>query len=164
MPVVVESDGQYVINGVIPPDEYQPNVNNSAYTNYVQSAPSFFSLSLYTGGRADGRQVASFSLNTACSWAQELESECPSQWSTIAGSIPIPFDPERLIHLEFDGYTNETIKQVRGSVWFSGSSSVGERGGILESGNKRLSHLCAGRCDTPWVPADDEDAAADTRE
>jgi trehalose/maltose hydrolase-like predicted phosphorylase len=28
---------QYVINGVIPPDEYAVNVNNSVYTNVVAS-------------------------------------------------------------------------------------------------------------------------------
>lgn len=32
---VRESQGQYVIDGVIPPDEYAVDVNNSVYTNVV---------------------------------------------------------------------------------------------------------------------------------
>ncbi len=34
--------GQYEINGVMPPDEYHPRVNNSAYTNVGAAFSIFF--------------------------------------------------------------------------------------------------------------------------
>eukprot|EP01094_Clydonella_sp_ATCC50884_P024299 TRINITY_DN6053_c0_g1_i6.p1 TRINITY_DN6053_c0_g1~~TRINITY_DN6053_c0_g1_i6.p1 ORF type:complete len:619 (+),score=112.96 TRINITY_DN6053_c0_g1_i6:506-2362(+) len=80
----------FSIAGVIPPDEYAYNVTNSAYTN----------------------AVARFSLLTALEWGEELGIALPSEWASIANGLPIPFDRERGIHLEYDGYTNDTIKQA----------------------------------------------------
>lgn len=36
----------------------------------------------------------------------------PSQWETIAKGMKIPFDDEQQIHLEFDGYKGQKIKQA----------------------------------------------------
>jgi trehalose/maltose hydrolase-like predicted phosphorylase len=80
----------FSIDNVIPPDEYHSGVNNSAYTN----------------------AVASFTFNITAQLGALLGITTPSLWSEIAEKLPIPFDPERQIHLEYDGYTNETIKQA----------------------------------------------------
>ncbi|MDP2435527.1 MAG: hypothetical protein Q8P67_07275 [archaeon] len=82
--------GAYAINHVIPPDEYAADVNNSVYTNVV----------------------ASFSLNATIRAALELGLDFPKQWVAIAEHLQIPFDPVRQIHLEYDGYTDETVKQA----------------------------------------------------
>lgn len=36
----------------------------------------------------------------------------PQKWTDIQENLKIPFDTNRQIHLEYDGYTDEEIKQV----------------------------------------------------
>jgi trehalose/maltose hydrolase-like predicted phosphorylase len=36
----------------------------------------------------------------------------PESWTRIAETLLIPFDDALQVHLEYDGYTNQTIKQV----------------------------------------------------
>ncbi|EGG14804.1 acid trehalase-like protein 1 [Cavenderia fasciculata] len=84
---------QYVINGVIPPDEYAIGVNNSVYTNVV----------------------ASIALEWAIEAAQligKTESIPAGLWQTIADNIKIPFDSVNQRHPEYDGYKGQTIKQA----------------------------------------------------
>jgi len=85
-------NGVYVINGVIPPDEYAVNINNSVYTNIV----------------------AKMSLEFAIKCGQLLnDTTIPvAQWRKIADNIKIPFDKSNNIHLEFDGYDGKKIKQA----------------------------------------------------
>ena len=68
----------YVINDVMPPDEYHYGVNNSVYTNYI----------------------AKLNLEQA---VKTLPSP-PKDWSTIAENIFIPFDSVKKFHPEFEGY------------------------------------------------------------
>jgi len=81
--------GVYTIDEVIPPDEYHFG-NNSVFTN----------------------AIASLSLNATIYFAKLLGKSYPSNWSDIARKIKIPFDNARQIHLEYDGYTNQVIKQA----------------------------------------------------
>jgi len=83
-------NGQYVINGVIPPDEYAVNVSNSVYTNVV----------------------AQYSFEFAMDAATILGESYPSIWQNISANIKIPFDSQKQIHPEFDGYNGQTIKQA----------------------------------------------------
>ncbi|XP_029909518.1 protein-glucosylgalactosylhydroxylysine glucosidase isoform X2 [Myripristis murdjan] len=72
----------YHLLGVMPPDEYYYNVNNSVYTN----------------------TVAKFSLQFAVELAELLQYPAPKEWQEVAEQIKIPFDEESNYHPEYDGY------------------------------------------------------------
>lgn len=73
---------RFVINHVMPPDEYHYPVNNSVYTNIV----------------------AKINLLFAKEAADILGKKVPKRWATIAGKMYIPFDDEHQYHPEFEGY------------------------------------------------------------
>lgn len=84
-------DQQYHILGVMPPDEYYYNVNDSVYTN----------------------AVAKFSLQFAVELASLLQHPAPTEWQHVAEHLKIPFDNESQYHPEFDGYTKgRQVKQA----------------------------------------------------
>jgi len=41
-----------------------------------------------------------------------LNQKVPSNWTNIAGQIKIPFDSQKQIHPEYDGYSGQVIKQA----------------------------------------------------
>jgi trehalose/maltose hydrolase-like predicted phosphorylase len=80
------------IKDVLPPDEdAQPNQNNTVYTNIIASLA--ISYANYTTCLANTPPLDNESLKKA---------RC----------LHIPFDNTRGIHLEYEGYTNEQIKQA----------------------------------------------------
>ncbi|KAM7414708.1 hypothetical protein PAMA_019493 [Pampus argenteus] len=84
-------DQQYHLLGVMPPDEYYNNVNNSVYTN----------------------TVAKFSLQFAVELADLLKHPAPKEWQAVAEHIKIPFDQESQYHPEYDGYIKgHPVKQA----------------------------------------------------
>ncbi|NWV82173.1 PGGHG glucosidase, partial [Dasyornis broadbenti] len=86
-----EEEQLYHIRGVMPPDEYHSQVDNSAYTN----------------------AVARRSLNFAADMARELLLPVPEEWEDRARKIKVPFDEERKYHPEYDGYSpGEPVKQA----------------------------------------------------
>ncbi|XP_072574425.1 protein-glucosylgalactosylhydroxylysine glucosidase isoform X1 [Paramormyrops kingsleyae] len=81
----------YYINGVMPPDEYYRNVDNSVYTN----------------------TVAKLSLQFAVDLAGQIGYPAPPEWKCIADTLKIPFDSEAKYHPEFDGYKKgNPVKQA----------------------------------------------------
>ncbi|XP_068050538.1 protein-glucosylgalactosylhydroxylysine glucosidase isoform X3 [Anomalospiza imberbis] len=90
-----EEEQLYHIRGVMPPDEYHSQVDNSAYTN----------------------AVAQRSLNFAAALARDLLLPVPEEWEDRARKIKVPFDEERKYHPEYDGYSpalspGEPVKQA----------------------------------------------------
>ncbi|NXW67066.1 PGGHG glucosidase, partial [Hirundo rustica] len=86
-----EEEQLYHIRGVMPPDEYHSQVDNSAYTN----------------------AVARRSLNFAADMARDLLLPVPEEWEDRARKIKVPFDEERKYHPEYDGYSpGEPVKQA----------------------------------------------------
>ncbi|XP_050830965.1 protein-glucosylgalactosylhydroxylysine glucosidase [Serinus canaria] len=86
-----EEEQLYHIRGVMPPDEYHSQVDNSAYTN----------------------AVAQRSLNFATDLARDLLLPAPEEWEDRARKIKVPFDEERKYHPEYDGYSpGEPVKQA----------------------------------------------------
>ncbi|KAE8607665.1 hypothetical protein XENTR_v10011242 [Xenopus tropicalis] len=77
-----KEEQNYHLNGVMPPDEYHWDVNNSAYTNALVQT----------------------SLNFAIDLAVSLEHHIPDSWKDVASKIKVPFDPKINYHPEFDGY------------------------------------------------------------
>ncbi|KAJ4937491.1 hypothetical protein JOQ06_002126 [Pogonophryne albipinna] len=84
-------DKKYHLLGVMPPDEYYYNVNNSVYTN----------------------TVAKFSLQFAVELAELLQDPAPKEWKEVADQLKIPFDEESQYHPEYDGYIKgHPVKQA----------------------------------------------------
>ncbi|XP_058502585.1 protein-glucosylgalactosylhydroxylysine glucosidase [Solea solea] len=84
-------DQKYHLLGVMPPDEYYYNVDNSVYTN----------------------TVAKFSLQFAGELADLLQHTAPKEWKEVAEHMKIPFDQESEYHPEFDGYIKgHPVKQA----------------------------------------------------
>lgn len=86
---------RYEILKVIPPDESicekwgKETVDNSAFTN----------------------AIAQWNLKTAIKVCKMLGINCPVKWAEIAEKMYIPFDEERKIILEYEGYDGHPIKQ-----------------------------------------------------
>uniref|UniRef100_A0A672GNN8 Protein-glucosylgalactosylhydroxylysine glucosidase n=1 Tax=Salarias fasciatus TaxID=181472 RepID=A0A672GNN8_SALFA len=84
-------DKTYHLLGVMPPDEYYYNVNNSVYTN----------------------TVAKLSLQFAVELADLLQHPAPKEWLEVAENIKIPFDNALQYHPEYDGYIKgHPVKQA----------------------------------------------------
>ncbi|KAM6937392.1 protein-glucosylgalactosylhydroxylysine glucosidase [Xenentodon cancila] len=82
---------KYHLLGVMPPDEYYSNVNNSVYTN----------------------TVAKLGLQFAMELADLLQHPAPKEWQEVAERFKIPFDQESQYHPEFDGYSKgNPVKQA----------------------------------------------------
>eukprot|EP00339_Tiarina_fusa_P023271 CAMPEP_0116998440 /NCGR_PEP_ID=MMETSP0472-20121206/1510_1 /TAXON_ID=693140 ORGANISM="Tiarina fusus, Strain LIS" /NCGR_SAMPLE_ID=MMETSP0472 /ASSEMBLY_ACC=CAM_ASM_000603 /LENGTH=368 /DNA_ID=CAMNT_0004697591 /DNA_START=409 /DNA_END=1515 /DNA_ORIENTATION=- len=87
---VTRNGGEFVILNVIPPDEAAMGVSNSVFTNII----------------------AKYSFLIATEFGEILGEKTPSHWVTIAEKLKIPFDEERQIHLEHDGFKADVIKQA----------------------------------------------------
>ncbi|XP_074904662.1 protein-glucosylgalactosylhydroxylysine glucosidase isoform X4 [Buteo buteo] len=86
-----EEEQCYHIKGVMPPDEYHYQVDNSVYTN----------------------AVAQRSLNFAADIARDFLIPVPEEWVDCAKKIKVPFDAEKKYHPEYDGYSpGEPVKQA----------------------------------------------------
>ncbi|XP_041965759.1 protein-glucosylgalactosylhydroxylysine glucosidase isoform X3 [Alosa sapidissima] len=75
-------DQSYHIKGVMPPDEYYYNVDDSVFTNTVAKNSLLFAVEL----------------------ASLLQHPAPPEWQEVADRLKIPFDPDHQYHPEFRGY------------------------------------------------------------
>ena len=81
---------RYEIRGICCADEFAEIQDNNAYTNYS----------------------AVKTLQLAISVLDFLGSKAPSQWSEIVAKMWIPFDSKNQRYIEYEGYSNQTIKQA----------------------------------------------------
>ncbi|KAM4617573.1 protein-glucosylgalactosylhydroxylysine glucosidase [Discoglossus pictus] len=89
--VWIAEENCYHLKGVMPPDEYQSDVDNSVYTN----------------------ALVQISLNFAIELANDFQRNVPDTWKEVATKIKIPYDPKRNYHPEFDGYQiGQDVKQA----------------------------------------------------
>lgn len=80
----------YDIDGVIPPDEYSVNVNNSIYTN----------------------AVAQISLDFAIELARDLGISPDPKWAEVSRGLYSTYNPQLKIHDQHEGYAGQLIKQA----------------------------------------------------
>ncbi|NXI69620.1 PGGHG glucosidase, partial [Anseranas semipalmata] len=86
-----EEEQCYHIRGVMPPDEYHCQVDNSVYTN----------------------ALAQRSLSFAADIARDFLIPVPEEWVECAKKVKVPFDAEKKYHPEYDGYSpGEPVKQA----------------------------------------------------
>ncbi|NEE41727.1 haloacid dehalogenase, partial [Streptomyces sp. SID7982] len=88
--VTANADGGYSVEGVAGPDEYSNGVDDGAYTN----------------------AVAATALRHAADAAEETGATAPPEWRRIADNLRIPYDADRKIFLQYDGYDGSRIKQA----------------------------------------------------
>ena len=84
------ADGSYSVRGVIPPDEYVEQVDDSVYTNVS----------------------ARDALRFAADAAQLLGRPADPRWSAVAGRLRVLLDAAGGIHPEYAGYPGDAVKQA----------------------------------------------------
>lgn len=101
--VSVGASGRYMILGVTGPNEYENNVNNNWYTNRMTKWCFEYTLSMLEAlsAESDGEASAKerLSVNSA-------ETE---KWKDIAKNMYLPYDNERRIFLQQDGFLDKEI-------------------------------------------------------
>lgn len=85
-----QPQGFYDINLIVPPDEYAINVNNSVFTN----------------------AVAQVSMEIASKLSTRLGLPVNPLWKEVSSKLFIPFNESNQIHLEYEGYAGQKIKQA----------------------------------------------------
>ena len=93
---------QYVMLGVTGPNEYENNVNNNWYTNFIAKWCMQYTLetieNLRAGAASHNGQLSRIDVGSS------LEHE---QWRDIIQNIYLPFDDELGIYLQQDGYLDK---------------------------------------------------------
>lgn len=95
--------GKYVILGVTGPNEYENNVNNNWYTNLVACwCLDYAREALEIVEKTAPRRLGEIATKTALDRASEA-----AQWAAVSAGMYFPFDPERRIFLQQDGYLDK---------------------------------------------------------
>lgn len=103
------SDKQkYVMLGVTGPNEYENNVNNNWYTNYIAVWCLKYTMqSIEEGSKIDSNRVNEILSNLNFDWEKETE-----KWNHIIENMYFPYDPERQVFLQQDGFLDKELLNV----------------------------------------------------
>ncbi len=103
-----EPKGKYVILGVTGPNEYENNVNNNWYTNYIGKWCIEYALQQLTkvkdGFREDYKRVIG---------KTRLTDEETAQWQRVAGNMYFPYSEEHQVFLQQDGFLDKELITVK---------------------------------------------------
>ncbi|MET8677935.1 discoidin domain-containing protein [Streptomyces sp. NPDC004647] len=83
-------DGSYSVTDVAGPDEYSNGVDDGVFTN----------------------AGAATALRNATHAAQLVGESAPKDWNAVAGKLRIPYDKDRKVFRQYDGYKGSKIKQA----------------------------------------------------
>ncbi len=99
--------GKYVILGVTGPNEYENNVNNNWYTNYLAKWCIEYTLEqlekVKEGYPEDYDRIIGKS---------KLKSSETEQWNTVANQMYFPYSEEHSIYLQQDGFLDKELITV----------------------------------------------------
>lgn len=98
---------KYVILGVTGPNEYENNVNNNWYTNYI--AKWCIDYAIENIGKIETEYSSDF---TRIMNKVKLSKAEISQWKDVADQMYFPFDKERNIYLQQDGFLDKELITV----------------------------------------------------
>ncbi len=99
---------QYVIHGVTGPNEFENNVNNNWYTNFIAKWCLNYTSEIMEEVKAKAPQKY-----TALLGKLNLdETETLNRWAEIAGKMHLPEDEERGIYLQQEGFLDKEIIPV----------------------------------------------------
>jgi len=102
-----EAKNKYVILGVTGPNEYENNVNNNFYTNYLAKWCIDYTVECLNKVRDDYSSDFERVVSKANLTAQET-----SEWLKVADNMYFPFDEEKQIYLQQDGFLDKEIIPV----------------------------------------------------
>ncbi|GHB81574.1 glycoside hydrolase family 65 protein [Persicitalea jodogahamensis] len=97
---------KFVMLGVTGPNEYENNVNNNWYTNYLAVWCLKYTLSAIEYVRSQEKADAIFA---KVEFDQEAETK---DWQEIIDKMYFPYDPEREVFLQQDGFLDKELKTV----------------------------------------------------
>lgn len=103
-----EEKGQYVMLGVTGPNEYENNVNNNWYTNYIACWTLRYTLEII--GRLwtrDSRKLNEIIIRTNFSLNSEMDA-----WKHIVDHMHFPYDEKRQVYLQQQGFLDKEIRTV----------------------------------------------------
>ncbi len=95
-----ERTGKYMIHGVTGPNEYENNVNNNWYTNYI--AAWCLEYTLKTLEKVSGEKIANLGVT-----ADERK-----KWQHIYKNMYLPYDEERKIFVQHDTFLDKPLQTV----------------------------------------------------
>ena len=102
-----KAKNKYVILGVTGPNEYENNVNNNFYTNYI--AKWCINYTIENIQKVEKEYAMDYS--RIMSKVQLTKTEL-DQWKNVADAMYFPFDSERNIYLQQDGFLDKELITV----------------------------------------------------
>jgi len=101
-----EQKQKYVMLGVTGPNEYENNVNNNWYTNYIAAWTLRYTLYAIDFVKGKGQESAIFE---KIGFDSEVE---PAAWQKIIDGLHFPYDAEREVFLQQDGFLDKELLTV----------------------------------------------------
>jgi len=98
---------RYVILGVTGPNEYENNVNNNWYTNYLAQWCLGYTLTQLAELKTENPSA----YNQIITKTQLQPEECEA-WDQVKTHMYFPYDPSRDIYLQQDGFLDKEIEAV----------------------------------------------------
>ncbi len=102
-----ENIKQYVILGVTGPNEYENNVNNNWYTNYIAKWCMQYTLKCIEMMKTDSAVHLANILDKL-----EFSEEEADRWIEIVAGMHLPYDSERNVFLQQDGFLDKELIPV----------------------------------------------------
>jgi maltose phosphorylase len=105
-----EAKNQYVMLGVTGPNEYENNVNNNWYTNYIASWTLRYTLEAIETVKAGGKADTIFAVTNF-----DSENEMTA-WQHIIENMHFPYDEKRKVLLQQEGFLDKellTVDQIK---------------------------------------------------
>lgn len=104
-----DDKGKFVILGVTGPNEYENNVNNNWYTNYLGAwTLRFANQSVEYVKSADPKRFAEIVAKT--NFQEKAETD---RWKHIVENMYYPYDPKRKVILQQDGFLDKELIRVK---------------------------------------------------
>ena len=101
-----ENLGKYVILGVTGPNEYENNVNNNWYTNTIAVWTLSYTISILRDLKKNNLpELKKIRSTTGIKLSEELEG-----WENIIKNMHFPYDENRQVFLQQDGYLDKELK------------------------------------------------------
>lgn len=98
---------KYVILGVTGPNEYENNINNNWYTNYIAQWCLNYTMETLEKVERDYNTDYNRIIKKTKLEAGEIES-----WKTVADSLYFPFSEEHQVYLQQDGFLDKELTTV----------------------------------------------------
>ncbi|WP_456439663.1 glycoside hydrolase family 65 protein [Psychroserpens sp.] len=102
-----EAKQQYVILGVTGPNEYENNVNNNWYTNYI--AKWCIDYALENIEKIENKYSSDY---TRIMHKAKLSKAELTQWKDVADNMYFPFSEEKNVYLQQDGFLDKELISV----------------------------------------------------